>query len=104
LPPYDKSIKAAVFSSDGTQLLAADNDDVIHLWDITTGSEIITFKGHKKILPELHSVMMENKLSLPVMMPVHVSGILRVVRRSNALQATKVGLIRRYLVLMVDGY
>lgn len=42
-----KPVKGVAFSVDGKRLLTAADDNLIHVWDSTTGKAIETFAGHK---------------------------------------------------------
>lgn len=42
-----KPVKSVAFSVDGKRLLTAADDNLIHVWDSTTGKAIETFAGHK---------------------------------------------------------
>ena len=42
-----KPVKGVAFSVDGKRLLSSSDDNLIHVWDSTTGKAIETFAGHK---------------------------------------------------------
>jgi len=45
-PGHTEFIHSVAFSPDGKTLASGSNDDTIKLWDINTGQELKTLKGH----------------------------------------------------------
>ena len=47
-PEPQKGVNALAFSSDGKTVASGHDDNTVRLWDITTGTEIATLKGHNE--------------------------------------------------------
>jgi WD40 repeat protein len=47
LPGHKKAVLSLAFSSNGKMLASGGEDEVIHLWDVTTGQQRGTLKGHQ---------------------------------------------------------
>src|ERR1700757_3666750 len=46
LTTHTKNVHAAPFSRDGRYLVTASSDQTVKLWEVKTGREVQTFKGH----------------------------------------------------------
>jgi WD40 repeat protein/serine/threonine protein kinase len=46
LPGHTKEVTSVAFSPDGTRLVSASKDNIVKIWNLTTGKELLTFTAH----------------------------------------------------------
>ena len=57
-------VNSVCFSPDGRYILSGSSDNLIKLWDVETGKEVRTFKGHILWANSVSFSLMENMCSL----------------------------------------
>ena len=46
-----RSVLSLAFSPDGRRLATSSEDQTVRLWDVETGQEVLTLRGHADIVP-----------------------------------------------------